>query len=102
MEEVGTVVHFRNEGSVNYRLVIAGPNGEGKTTFAHQYPPEITLVRRIWPLPQQHGHHSYYQYAYFDDGRHVEIKRTLWRVTTPVNKTSSYRVVHYARNDTPP
>jgi len=40
MDEVGTVVHFRNDGSVNYRIVIAGPNGAGKTTFARRYPPK--------------------------------------------------------------
>jgi hypothetical protein len=44
MDEVGTVMYFRNDGSVNYRIVIAGPNGADKTTFARQYPPEITLV----------------------------------------------------------
>ena len=41
----------------------------------------------------------HYQYAYFDDGRHVEIKRPLWTVTTPVNEASSYRVVQHARNN---
>jgi GTPase SAR1 family protein len=44
MDEVGTVVDFRNDGSVNYRIVIAGPNGAGKTTFARRYAPEITVV----------------------------------------------------------
>jgi GTPase SAR1 family protein len=44
MEEVGTVVHFRNDGSVKYRIVIAGPDGAGKATFARRHPPGITLV----------------------------------------------------------
>lgn len=43
-----------------------------------------------------------YPYAYFNDSRHVEIRRPLWTVTTPVSETSSYRVVEYARNDALP
>jgi hypothetical protein len=56
-------------------------------------------LRPIWPLCSGTDIIPHYQYAYFDDSRHVEIKRPLWTVTTPVNETSSYSVVQYTWND---
>jgi hypothetical protein len=117
MDDVGIVVHFRNDGSVNYRIVIAGPNGADKTTMARRYRPKHAGVTRfvnanliasgpsplrpIWPLCSGTEIIPHYLYPHFDDSWHVEIKRPLWTVTTPVNETSSYSVVQHARNDAP-
>jgi predicted ABC-type ATPase len=103
-------VRFRNDGSVNYRMVVAVPNGAGKTTFARRPTRDHSgIIRFVNSDPIASGPSPlrpiwsdiipHYQHVYFDDSRHVEIKRSLWTVTTPVNATSGYRVVQYARND---